>query len=298
MSCPPDGGDCGGIAGLACAAHEWCDYEAQCGAADQLGVCRPRPEGCDDVYDPVCGCDDTTWPNECEANAAGVDALHAGECDGPPDICLLPIEVGPCEAAMPRWAFDPEQERCVGFVYGGCQGNENNFETLEACQAACGAPQGCFERGRDPIVVGGERTFGECLEGCNSTLTIDPSPLDVEGACDVVVLSVCDNDGPNPTCTEHPGTLTALGHGRARAIAGGLVAVGLEARYGCPDCADGGASRVTLRRLGAVSEHVYEFGNPPPELVDADGLVQGLIDALRRCEDSPDITVDPGCVGR
>jgi hypothetical protein len=82
--CPPAGdGTCGGLAGRACPAGEFCDYplDAFCGAADATGVCTPEPQGCDDIYDPVCGCDDTTYGNTCEANSAGSSVAYAGECE-------------------------------------------------------------------------------------------------------------------------------------------------------------------------------------------------------------------------
>ena len=66
-------------------------------------------------------------------------------CPGPPMPCELPIEVGPCEAAIPRWGFDSEAATCVPFVYGGCQGNANNFETAAACQEACASPRVCAQ---------------------------------------------------------------------------------------------------------------------------------------------------------
>lgn len=38
------------------------------------------PISCFQVYDPVCGCNDVTYGNECEANAAGVPSFSPGEC--------------------------------------------------------------------------------------------------------------------------------------------------------------------------------------------------------------------------
>ena len=53
------------------------------------------------------------------------------------DVCGLPVVVGPCEAAIPSWAFDARSGQCQSFTFGGCQGNGNRFSTLEACEARC-----------------------------------------------------------------------------------------------------------------------------------------------------------------
>jgi hypothetical protein len=39
---------------------------------------------------------------------------------------------------MLRFAYEPKTGVCQPFTYGGCDGNANNFETIEACYAACG----------------------------------------------------------------------------------------------------------------------------------------------------------------
>lgn len=80
---PPPAGECGGLAGLACDAGEYCHYEEDqmCGAADQLGTCQPQPEVCIELFAPVCGCDGQTYGNSCKAAAAGVSVVHEGECN-------------------------------------------------------------------------------------------------------------------------------------------------------------------------------------------------------------------------
>uniref|UniRef100_A0A090XAQ4 Putative kunitz/bovine pancreatic trypsin inhibitor domain protein n=2 Tax=Ixodes ricinus TaxID=34613 RepID=A0A090XAQ4_IXORI len=50
--------------------------------------------------------------------------------------CTLPPDDGPCRARIPSYYFDKLQT-CKEFMYGGCEGNANNFETLEACNEAC-----------------------------------------------------------------------------------------------------------------------------------------------------------------
>ena len=42
-----------------------------------------------------------------------------------------------CRAAIDRYFYNPESVACEQFIYGGCEGNGNNFETLEQCRARC-----------------------------------------------------------------------------------------------------------------------------------------------------------------
>ncbi|XP_037307917.2 amyloid-like protein 2 isoform X2 [Pungitius pungitius] len=52
-------------------------------------------------------------------------------------VCTLEAEIGPCRASMPRWHFDMSQRKCFRFIYGGCAGNRNNFDSEEYCMAVC-----------------------------------------------------------------------------------------------------------------------------------------------------------------
>ena len=58
------------------------------------------------------------------------------ECDSV-DLCSLPPLTGPCLAYFPRFFFNLSSGECEQFIYGGCQGNENNFNTVEDCEAKC-----------------------------------------------------------------------------------------------------------------------------------------------------------------
>ena len=60
-------------------------------------------------------------------------------------MCQLPVDPGPCRAAFPRYVFNSTSGKCEMFTYGGCDGNQNNFETMEACKSSCN-PNGKLTR--------------------------------------------------------------------------------------------------------------------------------------------------------
>ncbi len=62
--------------------------------------------------------------------------VYAGP-DGGDDLCFLPADPGPCEGICPRFFHNAETGQCEEFTWGCCDGNANNFETVEACEAAC-----------------------------------------------------------------------------------------------------------------------------------------------------------------
>ncbi len=61
-----------------------------------------------------------------------------GSGGGPSDDrCLLPLESGECNAAFQAWGYDIETGRCEEFLWGGCGGNDNRFDSLEECLGVC-----------------------------------------------------------------------------------------------------------------------------------------------------------------
>ncbi len=42
-----------------------------------------------------------------------------------------------CLAYFEKYYFDPETETCKKFIYGGCGGNLNKFDSVKDCLAHC-----------------------------------------------------------------------------------------------------------------------------------------------------------------
>lgn len=53
------------------------------------------------------------------------------------EICNSNKIQGPCVEFQSRWYHDTETRSCQEFKYGGCLGNENNFETKMECKSFC-----------------------------------------------------------------------------------------------------------------------------------------------------------------
>lgn len=51
--------------------------------------------------------------------------------------CNLNPDRGGCKAVIQRYYFDKITQSCRAFMYGGCEGNENNFRSKEACETVC-----------------------------------------------------------------------------------------------------------------------------------------------------------------
>ncbi|TRZ03072.1 hypothetical protein DNTS_029875 [Danionella cerebrum] len=88
-------------------------------------------------YNPVIDACTLFWYGGCEGN----DRKHIPEVKKETTLldeaCLMKQDVGACSDYVLNWYYDIQQNECIRFWYGGCEGNKNRFETQEKCEARC-----------------------------------------------------------------------------------------------------------------------------------------------------------------
>lgn len=93
----------------------------------------------------------------------------------------------------------------------------------------------------------------------------------------------------------HTATLTEAGQSELNRVLTTLADQTLDARYGCPDCGDGGASVLGLVRDGQTRFVYYDYGRPPAVLAEIDGLTRGLREAIAACASNEHVAVATPC---
>ncbi|HET6335180.1 MAG TPA: Kazal-type serine protease inhibitor domain-containing protein [Polyangiales bacterium] len=80
----PSDSRCGTRGGATCGDAQFCNFQPEpnqeCGGTDRGGVCEDKPQICNDLYEPVCGCDNRTHANVCFTHLDGVSLKHEGLC--------------------------------------------------------------------------------------------------------------------------------------------------------------------------------------------------------------------------
>ncbi|XP_077978077.1 WAP, Kazal, immunoglobulin, Kunitz and NTR domain-containing protein 1-like [Glandiceps talaboti] len=97
-------------------------YEAVWFYNSETNICEVRSYG-------GCAGNINRFPNYEQCRAACPDM--------PENRCEHPIETGPCRGYFPRWGWVKGHQDCVQFTYGGCLGNDNNFDARDDCLAVC-----------------------------------------------------------------------------------------------------------------------------------------------------------------
>lgn len=123
-----------------------------CNLPAKVGPCRARltryyfnveTKKCEQFYFGGCQPNGNNFhsQDECEINCYSVQqpTKKESQTDVSPsdDVCKQPKVIGPCKALFRRFFFNTETNACESFNYGGCQGNQNNFDAKEECEKKC-----------------------------------------------------------------------------------------------------------------------------------------------------------------
>lgn len=177
--------ECIAISGCGTIASDGVNYSeyfyedlADCQACLQSDCINPDqidPEAvCIEIYDPVCGCDDVTYDNECYAFFyGGVTSWTEGECPG-----------APTEPAEPCTDLE-------GLDFGLC----DMFLGHAVVSGMCQPVSGC---GWELDNVDYSAAFYDTTEECEACLVVDcinPDQIDPSMGCTGVFDPVCGCDG-------------------------------------------------------------------------------------------------------
>ncbi|XP_056403063.1 kunitz-type protease inhibitor 1 [Hyla sarda] len=105
------------------------------------GCCIDAALECDDTPD----CMDNSDEASCENYDKEFKKLQDLDVANNKARCVELPDTGPCRASFSRWYYDPVEKTCMGFTYGGCMGNRNNFVHQTDCEEFCRGITGSAE---------------------------------------------------------------------------------------------------------------------------------------------------------
>ncbi|KAK7082228.1 hypothetical protein SK128_021740, partial [Halocaridina rubra] len=147
-------------------------------------TCHSHPDAvC--VADPCNDCRITFY------SATGEKVHCAGRCS-------QPLAKGMCRASFKRYFYNTTADQCQEFIFGGCLGNDNNFDTMEECQQECQNPDICSQPVQAGVCTGGEARWYYNTEtrkcepflysGCGGNKNNFRTKSDCEARCPNMVL--------------------------------------------------------------------------------------------------------------
>uniref|UniRef100_A0A915L999 BPTI/Kunitz inhibitor domain-containing protein n=1 Tax=Romanomermis culicivorax TaxID=13658 RepID=A0A915L999_ROMCU len=76
-------------------------------------------------------------PPQSSSSSSAVAASPSDPTLAVKKMCRLPSEAGVCSQNIKRFYYSAHSRHCMEFVYGGCNGNENNFDNITECEDTC-----------------------------------------------------------------------------------------------------------------------------------------------------------------
>jgi hypothetical protein len=211
---PPAGAACGSRGLANCPPVQFCVYDEadQCGDGDEAGHCEWFPLTCTTKVDPVCGCDGTSYDNECIAAAVGVSVRHGGRCKNSSSSGMACG--GPFRCGQGEYCRFGRESQCGGpSMPGVCTRIPGNC-TREA-RPVCGCDDMSYHNECFAAMNGvSVRYGGECDDSGGGSGTDSPARV-CGGAqavtcrngeyCDLDALDGCDGiEKPRGECRPRP----------------------------------------------------------------------------------------------
>lgn len=287
---------CGGCAATPCLEGFVCETPpGHCDGDTTVGTCIEVPGACPEIFEPVCGCDGTTYSNDCVRRQNRAALFHPGPCqtfcgdatgDTCPDGTFCDGLPGHCEAAgegicRPVPATCPDGFEpvcgCDGVTYGNdCerQAAGIRLQHFGPCDALCGLdPAG--ELGGCPDGQYCEHPPGLCLlAGLGGSPTIPGVCLPIPHACPDMFDPVCGCDGVTYSndCVRMAAGVSKLHHGECESPCGGFAGFPCDGGEVC-DLPPG------LCQVADLQGHCVERPEACPAVVDqvcgCDGVTYG-----------------------
>ena len=73
----------------------------------------------------------------CETQCKSQTSIGSIATASTTNVCDQSYTSGPCKGYFPRWYYSREDNECRQFIYGGCGGNDNRFDSSEDCESRC-----------------------------------------------------------------------------------------------------------------------------------------------------------------
>ncbi|XP_069685801.1 inter-alpha-trypsin inhibitor-like isoform X2 [Periplaneta americana] len=121
------------------AVAENVDAQEKCVEQPQEGECLSQSERRYWYYEPSSKTCKMQRANTCavSSNRFNNDLECYRSCQTLAKICSSPLVKGMCDAYFVRFGYSTKNKKCENFVYGGCGGNGNRFNTMKQCKEYC-----------------------------------------------------------------------------------------------------------------------------------------------------------------
>ena len=77
-----------------------------------------------------------TTKEECDKKCS-LSSVKLAEDAENADPCELEKAIGTCRASFTKFYYDKKSKSCKEFIYSGCNGNSNRFDSQQECEVKC-----------------------------------------------------------------------------------------------------------------------------------------------------------------